>query len=174
MKLKLILLLSALICFSFVPSGTSVYQLQFHSYGHQTISLNNFQGKKIITFFFDAFNPNANKIRFFDSLNKANQNKAVVLGIPATDFSSGGTFNLDSLSANVSFQISDSAHVKKGSINQHSLAGWLTDTAQNMHHSEDIVDENFFYIINEKGELIARLHYGKVSKDNFLNKIINQ
>lgn len=139
----------------------NIWQLGFYSIDSFYVDMKFYARKKIIIYAFDASNPNIQTLKSLDSLNRNGRNILGVIGIPVSDFGTAKSkkFLLSIIqdSIKLSFPIANISKGKKGSVDQHSLLHWITNSSKKNHFNIDIDEPNQFYIISTQGILYTVL-----------------
>ena len=144
---------------------SSIYDITIQTLNGASVNLGSFAGKKIIVIEFDAANYDGAQLLTLDSLQKTNPTVQVI-GVPAKDFSTSTTQNIQSLvtSLNLSFIITQPGLVKKSAgNNQEPIFKWLTHAGENTHFDNDADQPGQIYLVSEKGVLYAMLQKGTVN-----------
>ncbi len=167
--------LSALIFFAAGNYLSSIYDVQFNKLNGDAVIMPAYSNKKIMITVFNSANPDAARLRYFDSLQNADASLQVI-AVPATDL--GGTGSNASLTTlrnmlSAKFIMTKSAKVKKAAgANQHALLKWLTALNENAHFDRDVEVAGQLFIISRTGVLYAVL--GNDADDNLINTVLNQ
>jgi glutathione peroxidase-family protein len=126
----------------------------------QPIGMSSFAGKKIVIATIRAANPDTAQLRFFDSLQTADQS-LVVIAVPVIDSSGVGNDRFIARlqnSLSLDFIITRSARVTKNAGNgQLSLFRWLTNATGNGHFDTDVRAPGQLFIISKNGILYSVL-----------------
>jgi glutathione peroxidase-family protein len=144
-------------------SFQSIYDITIQTLDGSTVSLNNYNGKRIVILEFDPANYDEMQLRMLDTLEKTNNNIRVIV-VSAKDFSVTATNQMVQnivTNLNLSFTVTQLALVKKSAeAEQQSLFKWLTHVEENSHFDNDADQPGQLYIVNESGTLYTMLQPG--------------
>ncbi len=155
--MKLILLLIAIISFSFV-NPDEVYNQPLKNIDGNTINLNTYRGKKII-FIVLPLSTQDNSVSVSELVNlQAQDDSLIIIGVPSIEmgYTNAATANLKALYANAgaNFILAEGMKVKKSSgTAQAPLFQWLTNMTQNQHFNMDVKTTGYKFLVNGKGRL---------------------
>ncbi|MCU0325722.1 MAG: glutathione peroxidase [Spirosomaceae bacterium] len=138
----------------------SIYDFKIKSLdGKQTISLAQYQGKKIVILNVASkcgFTP---QYADWEAFYKKNKDKVVVLGFPANDFMMQEPGNNSEIAEfchknyGVTFQMFDKVEVT--GKNKHPLYKWLSDKSLNGWNDQEPSWNFCKYVVDEKGNLVS-------------------
>jgi glutathione peroxidase-family protein len=178
MKYNFLLLL---IFFATTMQGqiNTLYPLKFKAIDKGNIHMNDYKGKKVIVVVCDAVEPDQQQLLSLDSLYKKNKKTLVVIAIPVEDFHSNAEAKkLKKLllqQLNISFPITAISKAKKNTGNaQHELLQWLTNKESNKKMDKDVQYDGEIFVLNEKGNLYARLNQKLNVNSPFFLRILAQ
>ncbi len=156
-------LLSILFCCSQLSAQTSIYSISMAGLNGNNITLNSYQGKKILVAAVSPEGLQNGYLNFLDSLQATNDS-VVIIAIPASDF--GGSQNAEILET---IKNDTASHVvltslslvqKDNGENQNNLMKWLTTDTENIHFNSEVFTDTQLYLINAGGILYAVLEKG--------------
>jgi|GEM_PF-3863112 len=144
--------------------GTSIYDVSFTQLDGTTLNMGAFRGKKLVIFAFNGRNPSRGLLQRLDSVQRANADSVVLIGVPALDLDSTAQApSLDHLkdSLGLVMYIGHPSYVRKSSgAAQIPLFQWLTSVGQNTHFDRDVEEEGMLFFVNTSGELYAIINNG--------------
>jgi glutathione peroxidase-family protein len=162
------------VLFVFAPAMlSSIYTINIQNLSNTTISMNNYQGKKIIITVFKPSSPNMSLLRSLDSIANANSNIKLI-AVPALDFGAANTASLNSLAQTLGpgSLVVKPCYVRKTAANQHALFQWLSNTNSNEHFDRDATDADYVFTVSPSGTLYAVLGDGTTIQT--IKTVINQ
>ena len=142
----------------FIQPSVSFYQLKAIANNGDTISFEQFRGKKVLivnTASDCGFTAQYDEL---EKLHQQNKEDLVILGFPANDFKEQEKKKDDEIASfckinfGVSFQLMKKSHVVRGDA-QNAVFKWLSDSTENGWCDQAPVWNFSKYVINEKGVL---------------------
>jgi glutathione peroxidase-family protein len=164
--------------FKYASALDDIYGIRFMGLDSNEIKLNQFAGKQIIVFAFDASNPEIKLMKSLDSIYRNSNGGIVIIGIPVNDIDINPAYSNTSLlslirdSLNISYPIAQVSHGKRG-INQHPLMRWITTTSRKNHFNIDLDNSSEIFAVSSDGVLYGVLQNGMPSDKKIINYILN-
>jgi glutathione peroxidase-family protein len=156
--MKLFIGLLSLLLFSSCPSD-SVYTLSVTALDGTTTSLSGFSGRKLLVFPFTADSSSRQLLLAMDSLQQADADSLVVIGVPALDFDSSLTIpSVTALkdSLGIGLRITQPGYVTKAAgSTQLPVFQWLTSLSHNGHFDRDVNQEGQLFVVDKTGVLYS-------------------
>lgn len=173
---------SLLICFLMfamaADAQNSVYSISFNDLLGTTISMNNYQGKKIVVAVCNTAASAMVRLNSLKSWYQDNKDKYALIVIPVSDLEQTGQqldFGkqlLDTLKPG--YVLTAAAKGRKtDASSQHSLLQWLTDKNRNGRFDNDVETAIQLFVINEKGNLFAIMENTTDLGSELFRKVIN-
>lgn len=141
---------------------TSIYTVSIRSVNNVQVSMNTYQGKKIIVAVFNPAAPDIVLLHALDSLAMAD-NTVKVIAVPAKELGAVNNTSLVTLSQSFSsgFLMMKPGLVKKNAAaNQDVLFKWLTNLPDNGHFDNDVMAAGQLFIVSKTGVLYSVLGAG--------------
>lgn len=178
MKYLFLVLLTIFTALLYAQTST-VFPLKFKAIDKGNIHMNDYKGKKVIVVVCDAVEPDQQQLLSLDSLYQKNKKTLVVIAIPVEDFHSNAEEKklkkLLQKQLNISFPITAISKAKKNTGNaQHELLQWLTKKESNKKMDKDVQYDGEIFVLNEKGDLYARLNQKLNVNSPFFLRILAQ
>ncbi len=139
------------------PAQTSFYELTAPGLDGQSVSFEQFRGKKVIILNVASRCGYTPQYADWETFHQANREDAAVIGFPCNDFGAqepGSAAEIGEFcqkNYGVTFLMLEKGHVK--GEQKAPLYQWLTDPAQNGWNGEEPSWNFCKYLVNEEGEL---------------------
>jgi glutathione peroxidase len=162
--MKQILVLASLIISIVSTQTLSIYSFSLPGIDGGTISLNDYQGKKLLIVILpDMASPqDSMMLKQLDTLCMYDTANFKVIGVPA--YESGYSDSLGAFIKNAYRQYSQNLTIsqalytrKSAGANQHPLFNWLTHVTENTRFDEDVAGAGSKFFVNGQGELLSYL-----------------
>lgn len=177
---KIILVILVLVSAQLIQAqNRTVYTLTFNSLNKGNIKMDNYKGRKIIVVVCDAVTPDIKQLLSLDSFYRNNNKKVIVVAVPVEDFHSNSDEQklketlIDQLS--ISYPVAAISKAKKSTGKaQHKLLEWLTKKEINKKMDKDVQGDGEIFVLNEKGELYARIDQKIGISHPFFSKVLSK
>jgi len=141
-----------------VFTTSSFYSLQFQDIDNNTVSMSQFEGKKILLVNIASGSARVNQLSGLQQLHQQYGDSVVVIGFPSNSFgheplSDAAIKQFCQTNYGVTFLLASKNPVA-GPVNQ-TLFNWLTSAEENEVTNEPIKGDFQKYLINETGNLIG-------------------
>lgn len=159
--------------------NSTVYGLKFKALDKGNINMSDYKSKKIVVVVCDAKKPDQQQLLSLDSLYRNNKKNLSVIAVPVEDFNNNvDEKELKRILLNqlgISFPITAISKAKKNTGNaQHELLQWLTKKESNKKVDKDVQYDGEIFVLNEKGNLYARLSQKMSVNNPFFMRILAQ
>lgn len=137
---------------------TSIYSLEFQDVDGNTVSMNQFQGKKILLVNIATGSSKVNQLGALQQLHQQQGDSVVVIGFPSNSFDDEGRSNAEikqfcQSNYGVTFLLASKNPVKGAQIQ--AVYNWLTNASQNGVMGDSVINNFQKFLISETGNIIG-------------------